>query len=153
MRFAEQSRLQEPVGVGAGVQQEPGGDDVAGADRRGQRGGRGDVRVRQQQPQALVGAVERRQVQGVVVGPGAVLQQQGGDARVSLAGDRAQQGSPLAAFPVRAGGGAGTGGQQQPRDLRQPVGVGRVEPVPPGGARQVQRRPPGLVKVTLGNAV
>ena len=99
--------------------------------------------IRQQQPQAFVIALERRQVQHVVIGPGAVLQKQSGDGRVGRARDRAQQRRPLAALPVRAGGGIGSGGQQQPRDLGQAVGPGRVQPVPPGGARRVQRGPPG----------
>ena len=132
------------VGVGSGVQQQPDPGGVARADRRGQRGGGGDVRrVRQQQPQALVVALERRQVQHVVIGPGAVLQQQPGDGRVGRARDRAQQRRPLAALPVRPGGGIGARGQQQPRDLGQPAGPGRVQPVPPRGARHMQGGPPG----------
>ena len=74
MRLAEQAGFQQMVGVGSGVQQQPDAGNVAGADRRGQCGGGGDVRhIRQQQPQAFVITLERRQVQHMIIGPGAVL--------------------------------------------------------------------------------
>ena len=123
VRFAEQAGVQQMARVGSGVQQQPDAGDIPGADRRGQRGGGGDVRcVRQQQPQAFVITLERRQVQHMIIGPGAVLQQQPGDGRVGRARDRAQQRRPLAALPVRAASGIGAGVQQQPRDLGQPAG-------------------------------
>jgi len=64
---------------------------------------------------------------------------------VRRARDRAQQRRPLAALTVRAGGGIRARGQQQPRDLGQPAGPGRIQPVPPGGARRVQGGPPRLL--------
>ena len=81
----------------------------------------------------------------MIIGPGAVRQQQPGDGGVRRARDRAQQRRPLVALPVRAVSGIGAGVQQQPRDLGQPAGPGRVQPVPLRGARRVQGGPPGLV--------
>ena len=51
---------------------------------------------------------------------------------------------PCLSWPARRpGGGIGSSGQQQPRDLGQPVGAGRVELVPPGGTGRLQSGPPG----------
>ena len=82
---------------------------VVEADRGGERhpGKLGDIGgVDQEQPQALVVVVsEPRQVQIVVAGHGAALQQQPGDERVGRTGDRAAQRGP-AAVPARLAGAA-----------------------------------------------
>ncbi len=120
---------------------------VVEADRGGERhpGKLGDIGgVEQEQPQALVVVVsEPRQVQIVVAGHGAALQQQPGNERVGRTGDRAAQRGP-AAVPGRLAGaavGVGAGVQQHPGHGQQALGPGRVEPAPPRGAGRVQRCP------------
>jgi hypothetical protein len=77
------SRGSRVLGSAPGRQQQSHALDVPGADRRGERGGLNDVRhVRQQQPQTVVVVVaEAGQVQVVVVGHRAAVQQQSQDRR------------------------------------------------------------------------
>jgi hypothetical protein len=140
------------VSFGARVQQHPRPLGVVQAERRGQRllGDPGHAGAgAQQQPQALmIVAAEPGQVQIVVVGHGAALQQQRDDHRVGRSGYRAAQRDPAAAAAGPSGGTAvrvGAGVQQQPGHGQQAVGPGRVEPVPVRGAGRVQRRPAGPV--------
>ncbi len=124
------------AGIGSGLEQQPHPLGVVLADRRGERhlGQLGHVGgVAQHQPQALVlVAAEPGQVQVVVVGHGAALQQQRDDRRIGRAGHRAAQRGPAAATALPAGPADGIGSrvQQQPGHVEQAVGPGRVEPVP-----------------------
>ncbi len=97
----------------------------------------------------MVVVTEPGQVNIVVVGDRTALEQQPGDRRVDRTGDRAAQRCPAAGSacpPDDAGPGVGSGVQERPGHRQQAVGPGRVEPVPSGGAGQVQRRParPGI---------
>ena len=151
-----QGRSRRPVvvgiaaGIGTGLQQQAHALGVVEAERRGQRhlGRPGHVGgVAQQQPQALVViAAEPGQVQVVIVGHGAALQQQRDDRRVGRAGYRAAQRRPAAARPAATAVGVGPGVQDYPGHGQQAAGPGRVEPVPVRGAGRVQRRParPGV---------
>jgi hypothetical protein len=134
--------IEVPARVGAGLQQHSHALDVFAADRRGERhpGDLAYVRgAAEQQPQGLMIISEAGQVQVIVIGHRAPVDQQPRDLGIRRASDRALQRLPAAArdHPV----GIRPGIEQQPDHRDKPVLAAGVEPAPLRRAGGVQRGP------------